>query len=771
MRTKKALRTILTMVIMFLISNSLIANKKLSSQYLIYAEKSANWTYENMDSLVQLWENSFDPNSVFGYRPPSRLLETATIYAHLYEIRGKKSYAERAKAILLAYDGYKAIFPEWAIAKRPDYTEGVPALPDFFTAQRFLRPYEILKNNGFLSDEDVSQLELVISQSMNYLLQSQERGAMNRAALRAETLAWALRVMPDHPDRDIWEMYEQALITDNWGAWEIEDASHYNAIWMYALIGYGYASDNLSELFEEPEMYYYSRYYLELFCPDDMIPDFGDAYWESNWSRWLVYFETCAGIYQSGEHKWVANQIANKYINWEKVQGIGLAYILLDCYLMGDDEVKPVKPESSSLEVMDDVIGKKIVFRSGWNPDDSYMLINYKDEGEAGYLSRSFLRDGIVVEEEKMTHGHADENSIALLMNKSSVLLHDGGYRDYMPSGPFGAYRQDYFHNRTCVRPEKIFFGQNAGEYRYSVPDGEAVKGQNILEFLQNSGAYKSIRTQKIDFLSFSDFDYSRTRLIDNQTGYESDRVIAWLKEPNCYVIIDIVKGTRENYMTAANLWYTRNIYEQGENWFDTGYDSLRNIALEQNQRLLIQFPDKHYKFTSVNTVQRYWQNELLIAEYTGQFMELGQLMSFVTILYPHDNDINPEDLVDRTELIKMSEFENGIGVKITIGDASYLVGAKMDFRKEMFRDYRRPKYTYESGRVNYDELESNSDFFYLKDSKEYLNYTLVNLSKAIYKGEVLFSQKPNYFGLAFDGSGDVTGISKARYWRRSINK
>ena len=82
---------------------------------------------------------------------------------------------------------------------------------------------------------------------------------------------------------------------------------------------------------------------------------------------------------------------------------------------------------------------------------------------------RDYLRDSIPVEEEKMTHGHADENSIvAADVAAGRVLLHDGGYRDYMPSGPFGAYRQDYFHNRLVVRPEKIFMGQKAGEQRYS---------------------------------------------------------------------------------------------------------------------------------------------------------------------------------------------------------------------------------------------------------------------------------------------------------------
>ncbi|MBT3242518.1 MAG: hypothetical protein HN352_05170 [Bacteroidetes bacterium] len=756
----------LLLIILLATAHPAGAQKKLDVKYLEFAERSANWTYDNLDSLTGIWRANTDPNSVFGYRPPSRMLEIATIYAHLYKMKRKKVYAQRAKEILLKYDSFRDVFPDWAAEKRPDYTNGVPALPDFFTAQRFLRPYEILKESSWFSEEETRHLEEVMAHSVNYLLQSQEWGAMNRAALRAETMALALKVMPEHCDIEIWKMYEKALIFDNWGNWEIEDASHYNAIWLYALIGYGYATDQMSKLFYEPEMFYYSRYFLELFCPDYMIPDFGDAYWQSNWSRWLVYFETAAGVYQSSEHKWVAEKLAEKYINWDNTKSIGLAYILLDCYLLGDQSVEAVQPKSGSVEVMDDVIGKKVVMRSGWNPDDSYLLLNYKDEGEAGYLSRGFLRDGIVVEEEKMTHGHADENSIVLLMNNRGILLHDGGYRDFMPSGPFGAYRQDYFHNRMCVRPEKIFFGQKEGEFRYSPTDRPEIPGQSVLGFLRNSGGYKNVRTQKIDFLTFNDFDYSRTRVIDDNMAYESDRIIVWLKEANCYVVVDLLKGTRENFLTAANLWYTRKIYEQGEHWYDTGYDSLRNLSVDSDQRLLIHFPRSHYRFESVEKAPRYWQEEYLISEYSGQFFELGQTIAFVTVLYPHDSKIRPESLLAQIELVQDEEESNGICLRINQDEVFYEIGVKADLRKEMIRDYRRPKYTYESGKVSYGEMKTNADFYYLKGSNNALKYTLVNVSKAIYKGKELFSQKPNYFGLAFDGSGDVSGISKARYWR-----
>ena len=66
---------------------------------------------------------------------------------------------------------------------------------------------------------------------------------------------------------------------------------------------------------------------------------------------------------------------------------------------------------------MEDVQGKKIVFRSGWKPEDTYLLLNYRDEGDGGLNFRDYLRDTIPVEEEKMTHGHADENSLVLLMS------------------------------------------------------------------------------------------------------------------------------------------------------------------------------------------------------------------------------------------------------------------------------------------------------------------------------------------------------------------
>ncbi|UCD76018.1 MAG: hypothetical protein JSV91_03665, partial [Phycisphaerales bacterium] len=484
------------------------------THYLDYARSSADWTWDHHDELIAGWRSGFDPDSVFGYRPPGRLLEMAVIYAWLYEKEGRPLHADRARRVLLDYGDYREAYPEYAARRRSDYEEGVPALPDFFTVMRYVRAFDTLNRLGALSPEEVERIEQLIAHSMDYLLRTAEWGTMNRTMLRAESLAWAVRALPEHPRGEVWDMQRKALGDDNWGNWEIEDATIYHGVWLYSLLGYADCRGEMEALFRTPEMYYYAQYFLNLMCPAGVVPDFGDANWLSNWMHYMVFFHASAAQYGDGRMKWAADTIASKFVNFDRPENVGLGYFLLDCYRWGSDEVGPQVPVGLSREVMEDVQGKKIVYRDGWEADSTYMLLNYRDEGDGGLNFRDYLRDTIPVEEEKMTHGHADENSIVLLMAGESILLHDGGYRDYMPSGPFGAYRQDYFHNRLCVRPEKIWMGQEQGQHRYSVRD--AISGQPVLQFLRNAGSYRPVRTRKVDFISLPDFDYSRTRLIDD---------------------------------------------------------------------------------------------------------------------------------------------------------------------------------------------------------------------------------------------------------------
>ena len=752
-------------VLILILQTGVFAVEKVPTEkYLTYARASADYYWNHYEEIITRWREGFDPENVFGYRPPGGLLEMAVIYSHLYEKEKRKSYADRAKHVLLTYGDFRNMYPKYAVQRRTDYGEGVPVLPDFFTVMRFIRAYDILNNEGLFETSEKEKIEEIIADSMDYLLRTQEWGPMNRTALRAESLAWAIRAVPEHPKRPMWKMMRKALGDDNWGNWEIEDATIYHGVWLYALCGYSYAMENMEELFKTPEMYYYAHYFLNLMSPDRMVPDFGDAHWQSNWRLYLVFFEVAAKQYKDPQFKWAASAIANKFVDFNNPVSTGLGYNLFDCYLWGDDTIPVKEPNNPSMEVMEDVQGKKIVFRNGWKPDSTYMLLNYRDEGDGGLNFRDYLRDTIPVEEEKMTHGHADENSIVLLMSGGSVLLHDGGYRDYMPSGPFGAYRQDYFHNRLCVRPEKYFMGQKKGEYRYSIRD--EVQGQSILDFLRNAGSYRVIRTQKVDFLTFDDFDYSRTRLIDEKMGYEWDRIITYIKDPGLFIVFDIGKARKEDFYTMANLWHTRKILSQGKHWYDTVYDRIQNKELSTSMNLLIHFPSTHFRQEGVLPVKRHYQDEILIHQTTAQHFELGDTIGFATVLIPHPADQNPEGWIEKIKMLPITPESKGMGVEIRVGEKKYIVGVKNDLRMDMVRDWRRPRYTFEAGRLQFGDFTTNGDFLFVSQGKDGGTYTAVNLTKIIFQDKILHETKESLYGLAFDASPDLDGSGKLRYWR-----
>jgi hypothetical protein len=738
-------------------------------KYLEYARASADYIYDQKDSIVIKWRKTINPEDIFGYRAPGNLLEMAAIYATLYELEGKKKYADRAKEVLLTYGQYTKEFPVAISRRKADYVDGVPALPDFFTTMRYIQAYDKLKIKGYLTADEIVKIEDLIAQSLVFILRTQEWGAMNRCALRAETLSWAVKALPNHKISPMLKMYEQALLTDNWGQWEIEDASLYHGVWVYALMGSADAKGQMAELFKTPEMYFYSQYFLNLMSPQGMIPDFGDAANFTNWNRWIVFFEAAAKQYNSPEMKWAATVISNKFMDLTKPTSVGLGYMLLDAYRYGTDNLVPQPPKVMSEEVMEDMVGKKMLFRNGWDEKASYMLLNYRDEGDGGLLFRDYLRNTIPIEEEKVTHGHADENSISLLMHKGSTLLIDGGYRDFLPSGYFGSYRQDYFHNRLCVRNEKIWFGQKAGEYRYSQSDYPPITPQNVMDFMHNAGSYRKVRTQKIDFLTFPDHDYSRTRVIDDEMGYENDRAVVYIKDPEMYVVFDIFKSRSEQFFTATNLWHTQKILKQGEHWYDTKYENIQTRKVGGDQNLLICFPKNHYRFEQTNKENRNYQEEIAIAEFSAQFFELGQHIGFITVLVPHADTENPEQLIKSIEYVPSTVDEEGLSVRIKLADKTIQVGVKADLKMDLVRDYQRPKYNWESGRIAYGDIETNADFFYSEIKDKQMSFTVVNLTRATYKGQEMYQQPSSYFGLNFDGRQDNPDIGKARLWRDTI--
>ncbi len=742
-----------------------------ADEYLAYTTAAAEDGWNDLEASRERWRDNLNLEYVFGYSPPGSDLYLAGLSANLFEITGDEKYLDRAKELLLYYGNYRDAYPADFHLTKAEYGDRLPTIPNIFSFSKYVQAYEALTRNDRLTPEEDSLLAMAMSESADYLVNFQEWGPMNRAMLRAEALTYVAKVLPDHPHQKIWKMAGEAIADDNWGKWEIEDATGYHSVWLYSLLGYASHVREDESLYRSPVMHYYFEYFMKLISPAGVIPDFGDASLAASW-RMIPFFEKGAAVNQDPRLRWAAAQYFRKYLDplpEKKSIFVGLA--LSDAFLWADFDLPAEAPSSASEEVLDDIVGKKVVFRDGWDKNSTYMLYNYRDEGDGGWLFREYLRTTIPVEEEKMHHGHSDENSIVMLMRNNSILLHDSGYRDFMPSGPFGAFRADYFHNRVVVRNGKMALGQKEGEFRYASPGRAAVEGQDLLDFLRNSGAYQPVRTRKIDFLTLEHFDMTRTRIIDDRLGYEADRIINYVKDLDWFVVFDVIRFTEPGYLTMANMWHTRAILEEGDGWYVTAYDSLRNVDVSGPERLLVLFPEQERMVEGSGSQSRYWQEEKFIYQMATRHGYRNDLQAFVTVLIPHGEGDDPAELAASVTMLDVSEYPAAVAVEINRGGKRYIVGAKLDLERELFRDWRRPMYDYDSGKIRYGEYETDAFNLFVVEDAENIHFAVSGAVKITRGDRVLHEQLQVEFGLNFDGSPDLPGRGKMRYWEETVRR
>lgn len=123
----------------------------------------------------------------------------------------------------------------------------------------------------------------------------------------------------------------------------------------------------------------------------------------------------------------IERQFRNMVKNRTMDNGVQYERGMTNAFVWADDSIQPEEPGLLSCEVLDELVGKKAVFRDGWREDSTYLLYNYRDVGPYGKLTRDYLQNTIPVHAEKPHHGHADEQSICALCSGGAVLLRDGG--------------------------------------------------------------------------------------------------------------------------------------------------------------------------------------------------------------------------------------------------------------------------------------------------------------------------------------------------------
>jgi hypothetical protein len=717
------------------------------SAYLREVEKATERSWRTLPATLAAWKLHPNHSVLWGYNPPGDPIYLAATYGFLYSVTHDELYAERALQLLAEYGSLRKTLPAEFASTRAEYARGVPAFTNFFFIAPFAEAYRATRSSKSATAPLRAGIERDLAEAIDFVYTFPEWGSHNRAMLRAYGFLVGAQAIPLHPNAPRWKHMAEAIAADNLTSWEVEDATVYHPIWLHTLLRYAEESGQ-TQVQSSPLLHYYYKYFTHLITPAGLVADFGDAFWESSLEglRFVAVFERGASLFHDAAMRWAAATLfANERARTETTS-ITTAYHLCDAYRWADESISPAPPVTGSEEVLEDLVGKKVVFRNGWDSGSTFLLLNYRDEGTGGWMSRHYLRNTITVEEEKMHHGHADENSISMLMHHGSVLLHDAGYRDGLPSGPYGAWRQDYFHNRVVVRSNK------------------RDTHQGVLEFVRNSGAYRPVVTRKIDFVRLRDVDMSRTRLTEELPGYEWDRIVTYVKHFGVFVVIDIVKATRTDYLTITNFWHGEHIERIRDGAYTIAVDSLRTLGVPRNASLSVQFLRRTSMAEGVEPISRHARPEMALYQTIASHYKAGDYEYFVTLLAPFDRSSGMSD-VPRASLVPTSGPSAGVAVRIEHGGRSILIGAKLDLESEIVQENIRPRYQYDLGKATYGEFETDAHFFVAAGSGPAPEFSAVSVLKVYYKGHELMTALPYTHALQPDGGPDRTGISKWRIY------
>lgn len=746
-------KTLKLLAIVLLLAGLWPGNGRAQSQkveYLDYIRQAAEEGERDYPALIENWKKNIDPNPLWGYNPPGDPLYLADIEAFLYKETGERARAEWAARLLSEFGDLREAYPADFVKARVEYENGLPALANFFFLPPYTRAYMLIRDSGVLDSATRQKIESTLAHSLDFVFHFPEWGAHNRALLRAEGLYFGALALPDHPHAARWTQMARTIAFDNLANWQAEDATIYHPVWLQSLISYAEIAGH-DEIFDQPFLRYYAEYFKRQFTPFGMMPDYGDANWDPSWFFYIPALEKLAARYADAELKWVVESFFDRAWQDYPEAAPWAASSIAMAYRWTDDGIVPVQPTSGSQDVLDDIVGKKIVFRNGWDPGSTYLLLNYRDEGDGAFNTREFLRHTLSVEEEKMHHGNSDENSIVMLADGGSLLLHDGGYRDGLPSGPYGGYRSDYFHNRIVVRKDK------------------RDRNQTVPDFIRTSGAYRPVRTQKVDFLTFEDVEMSRTRLYDDVIGYEWDRIVTWVKPHGFFLVVDAVQARQTDYYTFTNFWHTQTLHAQGPHFYDTSIDSIQSFKLPQGKRLLIQFLDNEAKEDSFYTQSRHFQEEKAIYQTKSSHYRAGDWEVFVTALIPHDAVAPVTPLLNRFRLLPGTRYPEALGLEIRDGDQVSYLGLKLDLESEVVKENIRPRYTWEAGRTTYGPIETDAHFLFATLTGGSLRYVASEVLKVLYDGKPLMEALPNTHGLQLDGAPDRVGFVKWRFWEDEV--
>ncbi|MDA0336631.1 MAG: hypothetical protein O2782_15825 [bacterium] len=714
------------------------------------------------DEQTRQWfDNLSKANAFAEVGTPGHPVTLAFVEAFLAVEDKDDALAESATQHMRTLRQFADRIPAEYIPDNAMYDSGqVPPQSNVFVLPYYCEAYGMLRHHPCLTAEDHETIGAIIADSVAPLFRFPEWGSHNRAMLRAWTLAAAAAVCPDRPERADWEQLGWQIAADSLTGWTVEDAASYHALWSRALIPYVDLSNRQAAFYREPTTRFYFEYNLNLLCPIGGLADFGDSDWAPSLQLYVAVFERAASAFRDPHYRWAAGEMYRR-MQARVAPGafFGDPCAWVHCAQWMDDTIQAQPPDWGSREVLEELAGKKVVFRSGWEPESTFLLLNYKPETDYGRTIRDYMRNTISVEAEKAHHGHSDENSISTLISDGVLLLHDGGYRERVPNGK---YRADYYHARPVVRR------------------GLLRQGESVYEFLHSDGHHRPMQTERIDFRTFREVEFSRTRASDTHTGYTHDRIVIYLKRLNWFVVVDAILFEQTGPYSVSNLFFTHEITASGTtqpsgswpagNWFDTRIGGMRGYEpANVDRRLLVSYIGRESAWQGSEPVQRYYRDEVLMHQSVSGRAVRGHRQVFCTALIPHAGTADPATLAASVSLAPVSRPVNfpgqAVALQVRHGQECVTLGIQLDLQAATrFADVR-PRQDWDSGRTKYGDWETDANFFYGRQGSDGPHWAWTEATRLEFGGRELFQGPEGSFPLQYIEPSTRRAVSRWRAW------
>ena len=691
--------------------------------YLDYAYKVADLVWQDYDAL----RHQAVEEGKAALRDRGSLQNTfqfvgtvAAAEAMRHRQTGSKRYLDRAKRYLLdVYDVYHTLKTYQQTQNITIRNADFPTLGWMFEPEPYISTYNEIKNLANFTYEETAQVETVVELAMQPIEMMPEYGPMNRSMLRALNLAAAGASFPAHQKSQHWLKMGRHIFADSLDKWSMEDAGSYQSIWLYSFMAYNGYTPTV-EIENSSVVKHYADLWARLVTPLGFIPDYGDADLSEDWIHLAAVMEKCATLYDSATLKYAVNRYTKAHVALSSGLTGGVTRFmrqLVSAHDWSNDDLVEQKPPPRSQEACDDTIGKKCVFRDGWDRKSMYLLLNYRDEPQTNEIYRKNLTMTIPVKAEKTHHGHNDENALCMLIAQERILLSESGYRK--GSERDCTYRSDYYHNKLIVRK-----GVNAAHSFFD----------HVLDF----GEYNPVRTERVYFYNFDEIDCSRTRLYDTRNSAVCDRTIYYLKKNDCFIVNDIVLPQEDGSYTVGPTYHAQDIERVGNNSYAL---SQTEISMGQelihtqldDVKLYLHFPMDEYNL-ELQTIDRAYRNQKTVSQFFAGYTSRQFPLFFSSVLYP-DRQGRPPFF----DTFNYQKKPKGVGLQFSIGERNYTLFDRYCYESKIEDLNKRPAYSFDAGREQVFELETDAYSALTIEDDGTTYFCGVDFSTLIHKGRSLF--------------------------------